>query len=78
MSWKQGKSYSQDLRDRVLEAASGASIRAVTERFGVSPSHVSKVAPRERDTGEQGARAQRSHQTFVLAPHRETLAALLA
>ncbi len=77
MSWKQGKSYSQDLRDRVLEARAGASIRAVAKRFGVSPSYVSKVASRDRKTGERTARAQRSHQTSALAPHREALAALL-
>lgn len=78
MSWKPGKSYSQDLRDRVLDASAGSSIRAVAKRFGVSPSYVSKVTSRKRVTGERSARAQRSHQASVLAPHREALAGLLA
>ena len=36
MSWRNGQAYAQDLRERVL-AAPGV-LRAVAERFGVSPS----------------------------------------
>jgi transposase len=48
MSWKRGEEYSQDLRDRVLEAP--GSIREVAARFGVSPSYVSKAGARLRST----------------------------
>ena len=44
--------YSNDLRRRVVREVSGdASIRAVAERFGVSPSFVSKLHSRYRRTG---------------------------
>ena len=45
-------------------------------RTGVSPAYVSKATARA--TGERSARPQRCHQTPVLAPYREALAALLA
>ena len=41
MAWQRGRAYAQDLRDRVL-AAPGR-LREVDERFGVSPSYVSRV-----------------------------------
>ena len=53
MSRKRGEEYSQDLRDRVLEAA--GPIRQVAKRFGVSASYVSKVGSRLRLTGVIGA-----------------------
>ena len=40
MSWRRGKAYAQDLRDRVL-AAKGR-LREVAERFGVSQAYVSR------------------------------------
>jgi transposase len=76
MEWKRGRSYSQDLRERVIAAAACASIRSVADRFGVSPAYVPKAAARARETGERAARAQRSHQTPVLEPYREALTAL--
>lgn len=51
MSWRRGQAYGTDLRERVL-AATGESIRAVAERFSVSPSYVSKVRARLRKIGE--------------------------
>jgi hypothetical protein len=40
MAWRQGLPYGQDLRDRVLAARdAGQSVRAVAERFSVSPSY---------------------------------------
>jgi transposase len=43
--------YSSDLRERVLAAVSGgAAIRAVAVQFGVSPSFVSKLHTRYRQT----------------------------
>jgi hypothetical protein len=44
MSRKRGEEYSQDLRDRVLEAS--GPIRRVADLFRVSASYVSKVASR--------------------------------
>jgi transposase len=44
MEWRQGVAYGQDLRDRVLAARdAGQSVRAVAERFSVSPSYVAKA-----------------------------------
>ncbi len=44
--------YSFDLRARVLnDVVTGASIRALASRFGVSPSFVSKLHSRYRRTG---------------------------
>ena len=45
------RAYSIDLRERVLSAVeSGTPIRLVAERFGVSPSFVSKLHTRYRTT----------------------------
>jgi transposase len=67
MVWRRGQAYAQDLRDRVL-GAQGATIREVAERFSVSPSYVSKVRARLRETGERGARAQRNQVPLRLVP----------
>ena len=46
MAWRQGLPYGQDLRDRVLASRdAGHSVRAVAERFSVSPSYVAKGRP---------------------------------
>ena len=51
MAWRQGLPYGQDLRDRVLAARdAGQSVRAVAERFSVSPSYVAKADRRRRRT----------------------------
>jgi hypothetical protein len=39
MGWRRGKTYSQDLRERVL-AAETLTARQAAERFGVSASYV--------------------------------------
>ena len=51
MGWVRGRSYSQDLRERVLEAE-GMSARQVAARFAVSASYVIKVRQRRDRTGE--------------------------
>lgn len=54
MGWKRGRAYSQDLRERVLEARdSGLTCREVAARFDVSVSSVVKVAARRDETGER-------------------------
>lgn len=76
MSWRRGQAYSQDLRDRVLAAVDeGMSVRAVAERFGVSPAYVAKAAARRRRTGERSARAQRSHQEQKLLRYHTAIRA---
>jgi len=50
MGWERGRSYSQDLRERVL-AADGLSARQVAARFAVSVSYVIKARQRRDRTG---------------------------
>ena len=73
MSWRRGKAYAQDLRDRVL-AATGR-LREVAERFGVSQAYVSRVRSRHGRLGQTSAGAQHSHVPLRLAALREPLLA---
>lgn len=50
MGWQRGRSYSQDLRERVL-AADDLSARQAAERFAVSASYVIKARQRRDRTG---------------------------
>ena len=50
MAWQRGRSYSQDLRERVL-AANELSARQAAERFAVSVSYVIKARQRRDRTG---------------------------
>jgi transposase len=50
MAWRRGRSYSQDLRERVL-AADGLTSRQAAERFSVSVSYVIKARQRRDRTG---------------------------
>jgi transposase len=77
MSRRRGQPYGGDLRDRVL-AATGETIRAVAARFSVSPSYVSKVRARLRETGETRPGAQRNHVRPRLEPHYDVLRARVA
>ncbi|HYZ63055.1 MAG TPA: hypothetical protein VE650_11430 [Acetobacteraceae bacterium] len=68
MPWRRGKSYAQDLRDRVLALADVAlGVTATARRLCVTPSYVSKVLSRRRATGETTARPQRCEVTPKLA-----------
>lgn len=51
MAWQRGRSYSQDLRERVL-AADDLTSRQAAERFGVSVSYVIKARQRRDRTGQ--------------------------
>ena len=73
MSWRRGKAYAQDLRDRVL-AATGR-LREVAERFGVSQAYVSRVRSRHKRLGQTSAGAQHNHVPLRLAALREPLLA---
>ena len=62
MAWRRGKSYAQDLRDRVFVAADdGEPVGRIATMLRVSVSYVSKVLTRRRLTGETTARPQRCH-----------------
>jgi transposase len=62
MLWQRGKSYSQDLRERVFAAADdGEPVGRIAVALRVSVSYVSKVLSRRRLTGQRTARPQRCH-----------------
>lgn len=73
-----GRAYSQDLRDRVIEAveSDGMSRRAAARRFGVSDSSAIKWLQRYRRTGQRSPVGTGGHRRSVLAPHRDFLAAV--
>ncbi len=74
------KSYSQDLRDRVIDAVEreGMSRRKAAQRFGVSESSAVKWLQRMRDCGLRSALAMGGHRRPVLEPHRDFVLAALA
>jgi transposase len=90
MAWRQGQSYSEDLRARVLAAIDGGmAARSAARVFRVSVSYIYKALIRRRRTGEVSASSRRGHrprkltlaQEAALAAHIEahpdiTLAAL--
>jgi transposase len=59
MAWRQGQAYSQDLRDRVLQAS--GSVNDIARRFGVSASYVSRARTRLARQGQRTARRQCNH-----------------
>ena len=78
MSWRRGKAYAQDLRDRVLAATGrgrAGRLREVAERFGVSQAYVSRVRSRHKRLGQTSAGAQHNHVPLRLAALREPLLA---
>jgi transposase len=76
MGMKRGEEYSQDLRDRVLEAP--GSIRQVGGRYGVSASYVSKVKSRLRLTGERSTKPRGGQRKPILAGREDLLRARVA
>lgn len=72
-----GKSYSEDLRDRVISMVeAGHSRRAAAAHFGVSDSFSIKLLDRWKQTGSSApARQGRPPGGGKLAPHREFLIA---
>jgi hypothetical protein len=68
MLWQCGKSYSQDLRDRVFAAADDDErVGQIARLLRVSVSYVSKVLSRRRRTGQTKALPQRGHMPPKLA-----------
>lgn len=73
--WIMGKSYSADLRSRIVDhIASGQSRRSASRHFGVSPSCAVKLAQRVATTGSVApARQGRPPGDGKLAPHMAAL-----
>ena len=72
--------YSQDLRDRVIDAVvrGGMSRRAAAARFGVSESSAIKWVQRFERSGSRAASKMGGYLRPRLDPHREFLEALRA
>ena len=79
MAWRRGKSYSQDLRDRVFAAADdGEPVGRIATMLRVSVSYVSKVLSRRRLTGQTEARPQRCHVVPKLSALHPAIEAQIA
>ena len=76
MGWRQGQSYSEDLRARVLAAVDGGmTARAAAKLFRVSVSYIYKALIRRRHTGEVSASTRRGHRPRKLSPPQEAVLA---
>jgi transposase len=73
------RGYSQDLRDRVIDAVEleGMSRRQAAKRFGVSEAAAIKWLQRVRDTGVRTALGKGGHRRPVIEPHRDFVEAAL-
>jgi transposase len=73
------RAYSSDLRDRVVAAVmSGATVRAVATRFGVSVASVVKWSQRYRATGSAAAKPFAGSKPSVLVGEHDGLLARIA
>ncbi|MFO1125115.1 MAG: IS630 transposase-related protein [Methylocystis sp.] len=72
------RAYSQDLRDRVIDAAlAGLPARHAAARFGVGDATAIVWVRRARRTGERAARKQGQPRRSKLDPHRNYLLGLI-
>ncbi len=72
------RAYSQDLRDRVIDAAlAGAPSRHVAMGFGIGDATAIVWVRRARETGERTARKQGQPRRSKLDPHRDYLLGLI-
>ena len=72
------RAYSQDLRDRVIDAAlAGMPARQAAARFGVGIATAIVWVRRARETGERTARPQGQPPRSKLDPHRNFLLGLI-
>ena len=74
------RAYSQDLRDRVIEAveSEGLSRRAAARRFGVSPASAIKWLQRFHRTGQRESAGTGGHRPSKVKPERAWLLAVIA
>ncbi len=71
--------YSQDLRDRVIEAAlSGKSVRGSAAQYSVGVATAIVWVRRARESGDRSAHKQGGAKRCKLDPHREYLLAQIA
>ena len=72
--------YSQDLRDRVIDAVlvEGMSRRAAAARYGVSETAAINWVKRAELTGSRTPAKLGGYKPMMLAPHREFVEALAA
>lgn len=79
MSWRRGRAYSQDLRERILGLVDGGmGAYAVAALLRVSVSWIYKALARRRSTGEASARPQRNHVRPKLADLYDAIRAELS
>lgn len=72
MAWRQGQSYSDDLRARVMAAVDGGmAARAAASVFQVRVSYIYKALIRRRRTGAVGANPSRGHRPRKPTPAQE-------
>src|SRR5580698_9467477 len=73
-------SYSQDLRNRVIDAVErgGMSRRAAALRFGISESAAIRWLRRYREAGARTPVGTGGHRPSALEPHSDFIAAVLA
>jgi transposase len=72
MTWRSGKAYSQDLRDRVLAGVDGGkAVRLVAEHYDVTPSYIYKALMRRRITGNSSPNPNRGHNPRKLSSDQE-------
>ena len=74
------RAYSQDLRDRVIDAVAGEGLsrRAAAQRFGISAAAAIKWLQRFQRTGERGSAGTGGHRPSKVQPHRAWVLAVLA
>src|SRR5258708_6639915 len=76
MVWRQGQSYSEDLRARVLAAIDGGmAARAAARGFRVSVSYIYKAVIRRPPTGGGGASRRRGSRPRKRTPAQEAAVA---
>ena len=73
------RAYSQDLRDRVIDAveSEGLSRRAAARRFGVSAAAAIKWLQRFHRTGERRSAGTGGHRPSKVQPHRAWVVGVL-
>ena len=74
------RAYSQDLRERVIDAVTreGMSRRAAARRFGVSSASAVKWLQRWHRTGERGSAGTGGHRPSKVHPERAWLVGVIA
>jgi transposase len=74
-----GKGYSQDLRDRVIDAVivENMSRRAAAARFGIGESSAIRWVERYLETGARDIIGTGGHRASKLKPHRDWLLGVL-